>query len=73
MKLELTSHSSQIEKAAMRHSFWVFHQVQLWKGNELPLEFWSWEHKQIGTLIPIVTKDTVTMKHHKLAFSKMIE
>ncbi|KAJ8872407.1 hypothetical protein PR048_026011 [Dryococelus australis] len=44
------------EGAARQHSFRVYHQVQLWLGNELPPELWGWGHKQ-NRLMPVTTED----------------
>lgn len=44
--------------AAKQHSFRVYHQVQLWLGNELPPELWGWKCVQ-NRLVPITTEDAV--------------
>ncbi|KAJ8896675.1 hypothetical protein PR048_002020 [Dryococelus australis] len=44
------------EGAAKQHSFRVYHQVQLWLGNELPPELWGWGQKQY-LLMPVTTED----------------
>ncbi|KAJ8878929.1 hypothetical protein PR048_019532 [Dryococelus australis] len=47
------------EGAAKQHSFRVYHQVQLWLGNELPPELWEWGHKQ-NRLMPVTTEDPIS-------------
>lgn len=40
--------------AAREHSLRVFHQVQLWRGNQLPPTDWGWKVVE-GQLVPITT------------------
>ncbi|KAJ8881606.1 hypothetical protein PR048_018092 [Dryococelus australis] len=47
-----------MKEAAKRHSFRVYHQVELWLGNEIPPELWEWGHKQ-NQLMPITTEDPI--------------
>lgn len=42
--------------AAKQHSYRVFHQVQSWRGVELPATDWGWKKKE-GQLLPIPTLD----------------
>ncbi len=52
-KVEIHPHKLQpTSPSAMFHSFRVYHQVQEWMGNSLPLEEWGWRI-QDSCLIPI--------------------
>lgn len=41
-------------KAAREHSFRVYHQMQIWLGNQLPPTNWGWKQTSNG-LLPITT------------------
>lgn len=44
------------EGAAKQHSYRVYHQVQLWMGNQLSPESWGWKQEN-NRLIPVTTED----------------
>lgn len=52
MRTELAS-LPLTEGTAMQHLYRGFHQKQLWQGNELPPELWSWKRKLDHTLVSI--------------------
>lgn len=46
------------EGAARQHAYRVYHQIQLWLGNQLPPELWGWRFEHTH-LIPIKTKEPI--------------
>jgi len=39
--------------AARQHVLRVYHQIQTWLGNKLPVEEWGWEYQETNKLRPV--------------------